>query len=602
MYRISSNNHELNFMRKILLSVIAGLFLNSFLAAQVAVSDDSIQAHPSAGLEIRFSDKGYLQPRLTGSQIMAIPDPDTGLMVYNLTANKPVYFDGKGWRNYDGTATWFGCGNPLDVIHIAGNAVPVYKRVAYGTVSGIPGEPDKCWITSNLGADRQATGKGDNSEAAAGWYWQFNRLQGYRHDGTTRTPNTAWISIISENSNWTVHNDPCAIELGGRWRIPTGTEWKNIDSGPGWNWTSSNGPWGSLLKLHVAGYLNGATGAVTSRGTGGRYWGNGSYTATSAWMFRFSNSECYADSLYLKTYGGSIRCIQCPESTTPAESPSEGSHTVFTNSITWQWTAVTGAAGYKWNTTDNYFTAIDMLGLSVHEDDLDYGTAYTRYIWAYDSCGGHTNSVALCDTTLAFSCTDSLFVSHVAGDVAPVSKVVAYGTVSGIPGEQSKCWITSNLGADRQATAMNDTTEASAGWYWQFNRKQGYKHTGTAVTPAWSTMVIDEDSDWIQANDPCSIELGAGWRVPTKMEWQNVDAAGAWSNWDGPWNSALKMHAAGWLLYTNGSLQYRGTDGYYWSRDKLDNLYGYLITFNSSQCSIYDLGKRMGLSIRCIEP
>ncbi len=77
------------------------------------------------------------------------------------------------------------------------------------------------------------------------------------------------------------------------------------------------------------------------------------------------------------------------------------------------------------------------------------------------------------------TCGSSLTINHVAGVVAPVTKTVTYGTVTNIPGETSKCWITSNLGADHQATAINDATEASAGWYWQFNRKQGYKHDGT---------------------------------------------------------------------------------------------------------------------------
>ena len=53
------------------------------------------------------------------------------------------------------------------------------------------------------------------------------------------------------------------------------------------------------------------------------------------------------------------------------------------------------------------------------------------------------------------------------------------GTVTGIPGETTKCWITSNLGASQQATAVNASTQASSGWYWQFNRKQGYKYDGT---------------------------------------------------------------------------------------------------------------------------
>lgn len=83
----------------------------------------------------------------------------------------------------------------------------------------------------------------------------------------------------------------------------------------------------------------------------------------------------------------------------------------------------------------------------------------------------------------AFLCGNSITVSHVAGTVAPVSKTTTYGTVTNIPGETTKCWITSNLGADHQATSMGDATEASGGWYWQFNRKQGYKNDGT-TTPA----------------------------------------------------------------------------------------------------------------------
>jgi hypothetical protein len=46
--------------------------------------------------------------------------------------------------------------------------------------------------------------------------------------------------------------------------------------------------------------------------------------------------------------------------------------------------------------------------------------------------------------------------------------------------------------------------------------------------------------------DPCTLELGAGWRITTKTERTNVDAGGNRTNRNGPWDSALKMHAA-WL-------------------------------------------------------
>jgi hypothetical protein len=145
-----------------------------------------------------------------------------------------------------------------------------------------------------------------------------------------------------------------------------------------------------------------------------------------------------------------------------------------------------------------------------------------------------------------FSCGSSITINHVAGAVAPVNRTATYGTVGNILGEPSKCWITSNLGAIHQATALLiDGTEASAGWYWQFNRKQGYKQDSATVTPSWTITSIDENSDWLIENDPCNLELGQPWRIPTYTEWYNLDNAGGWNGWNGPWNCGLKLHGAG---------------------------------------------------------
>jgi hypothetical protein len=117
--------------------------------------------------------------------------------------------------------------------------------------------------------------------------------------------------------------------------------------------------------------------------------------------------------------------------------------------------------------------------------------------------------------------TSTITKSHLAsGGVAPVDKTVTYGTVTNIPGETTKCWITKNLGASQQATIVSDASEASAGWYWQFNRKQGYQYT-TSRTPgiAWDLTNDNLSATWEAAKDPCTLELGTGWRIPTKTEW-----------------------------------------------------------------------------------
>ena len=306
-------------------------------------------------------------------------------MVFNLSDYKPVFFDGNTWRNQDGTAAWLGCGDPLEVIHIAGTIAPVNKNVSYGTVTGIPGEPDKCWITSNLGSDRQATASNDTTEASRGWYWQFNRKQGYQYKGTIRTPNTAWITTINENTGWLPDNDPCAGELGGNWRLPTETEWKNVDAAGGW--TSLGGAWESDLKLHAAGRLNPDNGVLDYAGTDGRYWSNATGNSSQGWLLRLRSDYSYVDSAYGKSYGCSVRCIQCPSGSPPGI-PEEGTMVPSYNQITWNWDTVPGATGYKWNTSFNYSTAMDMDTVTQKiETGLNCGSTFTRYAWAYNDCG-----------------------------------------------------------------------------------------------------------------------------------------------------------------------------------------------------------------------
>jgi hypothetical protein len=588
-------------MNKISFIIITSLLMSTSLRAQVIISSGSTQAEPTAGLNMAFTDKGFLMPRLSGTQIQAIENPATGLMVFNLSDNKPVFFDGKTWRNQDGTAAWLGCGNPLEILHIAGVAAPVNKTVSYGTVTNIPGELNKCWITQNLGADRQATAVNDATEPSAGWYWQFNKLQGYKHDGTTRTPGTTWITWIGQNSGWTLANDPCNSELGAGWRIPTETEWKNVDVGTGTNWTNWTGPWNSPLKLHAAGRLNGEDGGIALRGSNGRYWSNANWSDTSGWMYCFNSSLCAIDSLYRKQWAGTLRCLKCID---PAPlAPVEGTHVPSQNQIVWNWTSVQGALGYKWNSTNDILSAEDVgTNTSKTETALACIKPYTRYVWAYSDCEQSSVTILIASTLPCIwtTCGDSLMIAHsVSENVAPVDKTTTYGTVSNIPGETNKCWITSNLGASRQATAKNDNTEASAGWYWQFNRKQGYKHTGSVRTPNTWITTINEASDWVPDNDPCYLELGTSWRVPSATEWINVDNAGSWTDWNNPYNSNLKLHAAG-LLNTSGGLGSRGTFGRYWSASQSSNTSGQALLFGSSSSNMNGDDKEYGYSVRCL--
>lgn len=235
--------------------------------------------------------------------------------------------------------------------------------------------------------------------------------------------------------------------------------------------------------------------------------------------------------------------------------------------------------------------------------NLSAGTTYYIRAYATNDLGTAYGNEVSFSTLVVFTCgTSTITVNHVtSGGVAPENKSVTYGTVTNIPGQTSKCWITSNLGADHQADSVSDDTEASAGWYWQFNKKQGYKNDGNTRTPntPWLNY-FEEGSDWIAANDPCALELGNQWRLPTSTEWFNVDEAGGWDNWNGAWGSGLKLHAAGELTYVDGSLLGRGTSGSYWSSTQEDANSGLFLFFHNQMSLMVNNLKAFGLSIRCI--
>jgi hypothetical protein len=249
----------------------------------------------SALLDMTSNAKGFLTPRMTQTDIELIPNPANGLVVFCTTDDKFYGFveSAETWKEIlygEGTiAPQNYCGSFITVEHAAGNVAPVTKTVTYGIVVNVPGEPLKCWITSNLGADHQATSMEDATEASAGWYWQFNRKQGYKHDGEIRTPNNAWIASISENLDWQAANDPCSIELGGDWRLPTYTEWNNVDEIE--DWSDRSDPWNSALKLHCAGSID-ISGFLIYRGSHGGFYSSNQNNNTYAWHIVYGPGYC----------------------------------------------------------------------------------------------------------------------------------------------------------------------------------------------------------------------------------------------------------------------------------------------------------------------
>lgn len=588
------------------------------LQAQVAINTDGSMPDSSALLDVKSTTKGVLIPRMTQQEIAAIVNPANGLLVFCTTDSKVYFYMGPlgQWKELQmGTSSVnapYYCGNPMTKVHTAGSVAPVNKTVTYSTITSLAGESAKCWITQNLGSDHQATAVNDATEPSAGWYWQFNKPQGYKHDGTTRTPNTTWNSAGGDDLDWQASNDPCAILLESGWRIPTYTEWSNVD----WygNWTNWNGAWNSSLKLHAAGSLGYQTGILYERGNYGHQWTSTS-TGTLGRYLMYTSTSCDLNSSVIKSAAKSLRCIRdwlptsLPEVNTGditnisrysascgGEVLSDGGTGILSRGICYSTSPnPTIDSPHTYNSKGiGAFTAT-LTGLSG-------GSLYYVRAYASNSLGTAYGVERTFTTMPPWVCGDTVTKYHLVSGVAPVTKTVSYQTTGNVPGESSKCWFAQNLGSDHQATALNDTTEPSAGWYWQFNKYQGYKHDGIVRTPSASWInPIDENYDWMSYRDPCNNLVGNGWRLPTASEWSNVNAAGGWSDWNGPWNSLLKIHAAGMLDTGTGNLILRGLNGGYWSSSQYNTTEGFALWFSGTFSYMEVWSKASGFTVRCLK-
>jgi hypothetical protein len=554
-------------MKKSYFLLLFAIIIISEISGQVIISNDNSVPDPSAILELKSTDKGLLPPRMTLSQRSGIIDPAEGLMIYCTNCGQDgtpvlsVYMTG-AWRNLSGCTP---PASPSPAIHIA-----CPTQITW-TWHPVPGAEGYLWSSSedgamlDLGTDTSRIETGLVSNTVYTWYvWAYNACG------------------LSAARELTLSTSPDAINapLAGA-NIPSSHQitwkWNNVDEALGYKWNTVNS-YNTALDVGLDTAFTENSLACETPYT--RY----------VWAYLdciVSEASSLTDTTISDTVLAPVAAVHIPAST----------------QVTWKWHAVTNATGYKWNTTNNIGTATNVgTDTSYTQTGLVCETEYICYVWAYSSCSESGSTSMSQFTSSCGTCVVPITITHVAGNVAPVDKVTTYNLVTNVPGEPSKCWITSNLGSDHQAVAKDDNTEASAGWYWQFNRIQGYKHDGTDRTPnsAWVTS-INETSNWMAANDPCTIELGSLWRIPTSTEWTNVDGIGGWTDWNDPWNSLLKLHAAGYLYYTTGALNYRGSDGRYWSSVQANTSQSNCLYFISTSSQISSYPKTFGFTVRCVK-
>jgi len=135
---------------------------------------------------------------------------------------------------------------------------------------------------------------------------------------------------------------------------------------------------------------------------------------------------------------------------------------------------------------------------------------------------------------------------------------IVYGVVD-VPTTSSTgaCWTTQNLGATKQPTSWTDATWQTYGYYYRWGDPVGlyYIAVGIQYSSSWSWQGVNMVwAQWSQAgSDPCTLQLGSGWHIPTYPEWVNCNTAYATYNTQALLGaSALHLSSSGGA-YTNSS-------------------------------------------------
>lgn len=187
----------------------------------------------SAVLDVSSTTRGFLPPRMTEAQIMAIVSPAEGLMVYDMDSASPIYFDGNAWKGMDGSGqvvsqygyfvyasaagkTDAGCRTDLrsnDWVGKSDSSVNVDSKVRTFacTSSGCPeGKPNTTYRFAVIGSttrggasfttDANGVGPGDTSDWSGSTYFGSGNYWTGRSSGAS----TSWGTTPAGTCNdWT---------------------------------------------------------------------------------------------------------------------------------------------------------------------------------------------------------------------------------------------------------------------------------------------------------------------------------------------------------------------------------------------------------------
>lgn len=231
-----------------------------------------------------------------------------------------------------------------------------------------------------------------------------------------------------------------------------------------------------------------------------------------------------------------------------------------------------------------------------------------KLLWTVvNGCGTYYDTL-----TVSFSSCPSDSITFDLGN-----SIVTYGLIPGDFNNGEKCWFDRNLGAIKVAEAMND--QPSYGFYYQWGRlTDGHQLSNSPTvntlsptdvpgTNRYITISSTQPYDWRNPqnnslwqapnyiNNPCP----DGWRVPTRLEWENEGSTWSPQNRIGAFASPLKLPVTG-LRNQTGGVSGTGTSGNYWTQTPATPS-AFYFSFGQFSASIFGELRAVGMPVRCIK-
>lgn len=292
-------------MKKLFILITAiTLISSSVLIAQVTITTDGSNGDGSAILDVKSTTKGFLPPRMSQAERDAIAIPAEGLMVYNTSTNKPNYYSGEIWMNFDGTS--YSCGWPI-----------TYRGHCYETVK----IGSQCWMTENLVATKYNDGTDIphvtdsniwSGLLSPGFCWYDNNLANY---GNSYGALYNWYSVNTGKlcpDGWHVPSDSewlsLSVYLGGE--IVAGGKLKDFSTD---YWNSPNT--GATNESGFTGLPGGYCGIdeplFYAVGDNGNWWSTTEVAEEFTFIWStYSTDSNFSRGLASKRNGLSVRCLK----------------------------------------------------------------------------------------------------------------------------------------------------------------------------------------------------------------------------------------------------------------------------------------------------